>query len=467
MNTTALHPFRTAATLAAALALAAASAPAWAQRFAVAPAAEFITGDPVDIVLEGLPPGTELRIEARRTVAEWTGGRRVFQSAARFRADSAGRVDLARQAPLPGGSYDGADLRGLFWSKQPAPEGTTAPEPGQVLIEARSADGERLLATQLLRLRPAREDIASREATPFPGARFFVAPGAEGTRRPALIILGGSEGGTMILRDGPVWASRGYAVLALPYYSPPGWGPNGPTAAQLPALPPAFADIPVERLEQAREWLAQQPEVDAARVGVMGTSKGAEYALLAGTKMPWIRAIVAVVPSDVVWEGWGPGVQPGTRSSFAWKGEPFPFVPYKDFDKEFAGFQTGADVKIRRPQDAGRAANPERVPPARIPVERIVAPVLVIGGHDDQIWDSGGMAEAIVKSRAAAGRVTVAVIEREAGHFLGGTGWNPTTQYNAGPSKSGGTPVANARTQARAFAATVGFLQQHLADAKP
>jgi fermentation-respiration switch protein FrsA (DUF1100 family) len=96
-----------------------------------------------------------------------------------------------------------------------------------------------------------------------------------------------------------------------------------------------------------------------------------------------------------------------------------------------------------------------------------VAPVLVIGGHDDQIWDSGGMAEAIVAARAAAGRPTEAVIEREAGHFLGGTGWSPTTQYNAGPSKSGGTPVANARTQARAWAATINFLQRHLAHAKP
>jgi hypothetical protein len=140
------------------------------------------------------------------------------------------------------------------------------------------------------------------------------------------------------------------------------WGCSaGWSLASPPALPPAFADIPVERLEQAREWLAQQPEVDGKRIGVMGTSKGAEVALLAGTKMPWIRAIVAMVPTDVVWEGWGPGVVPGTRSSFAWKGEPFPFVPYKDFDKEFAGFQTGADVKIRRPQDAGRAANPGRV----------------------------------------------------------------------------------------------------------
>ena len=198
----------------------------------------------------------------------------------------------------------------------------------------------------------------------------------------------------------------------------------------------------------------------------MGISKGAEMALLAATRMPWIKAVVAVVPSDVVWEGWGPGVTPGQRSSFAWRGLPLPFVPYKDFDKEMAGFATGAEVNIRRPQDAGRAANPERVAPARIPVELIAAPVLVAGADDDQIWDSGGMARLIAQARAQtrdkAGQPTVALVYRDAGHFLGGTGWAPTTQYNAGPSKAGGTPAATARAQAEVFVRVLDFLAQSL-----
>ena len=169
-----------------------------------------------------------------------------------------------------------------------------------------------------------------------------------------------------------------------------------------------------------------------------------------------------MVPSDVVWEGWGPGTVSGQRSSFSWKGAPLPFVPYKDFDKELAGFATGAEVKIRRPQDAGRAAHPERVAPARIPVQAIAAPVLVAGGHDDQVWDSGGMAENIAAARARAGLPTVSLVYRDAGHFLGGTGYGPTTQYNAGPSKSGGTPAANARAQADIFPRVFDFLARAL-----
>ncbi len=444
-----------------AAAVAALALPAAAQQFVVRPAPEVLVGEPLQIALEGLPAGREVTLVARRTAQEWNGGQRPYAATARYAVAADGRLDLATAAPLQG-SYAGADLRGLFWSMTPEkPAGAALPE-GEVVLEARNADGA-VLARQTLHLQRTLAAVQSRPAAPFPGAVFASLPGT--AKRPALILLGGSEGGSLITRDAPVYASRGYAVLALPYYSPGGWSAQGPTPPELPALPAAFADIPVERLEAARAWLAAQPEVDGARIGVMGTSKGAEFALVAASRMPWIRAVVAIVPSDVVWEGWGPGIAPGTRASFAWKGEPLPFVPYKGFAEEFAGFATGTDVKIRRPQDAGRAANPERVPAARIRVEDIAAPVLVAGSDDDRIWDSGGMARNIQRTRAAAGRETVALVYADAGHFIGGSGWGPTTQYNAGPSKSGGTPVANARAQAEVFAATLAFLKRTLVEA--
>ena len=143
-------------------------------------------------------------------------------------------------------------------------------------------------------------------------------------------------------------------------------------------------------------------------------------------------------------------------------GKPFPFVPYKDFQEEFMGFQTGQDVKIRRPQDKGRAANPAAAVAARIPVEKIKAPVLVVGGHDDQVWASGMMAQNIAERRAEAKLDTVALIYTDAGHYLGATGFNSTTQYDAGPSKAGGTPEGNARAQADAWPKTIAFLKRTL-----
>jgi dienelactone hydrolase len=442
---------------------------AQAQSFKLSPGDTVLAGEPLSIAIDGLAPGSEVSLHTRRSVREWDGKVVPYAASARYTVPPGGMLDLASAVPLPGGSYSGADLRGLFWSMVPdktapadAPAAAALPDNEvQLQLRTRKEGADVVLATQSLRFQRALPSVQTRKPDLFPGA-VFAHPGGPVVKRPALILLGGSEGGALITRDAPIFASRGFAALALPYYSPGGWGPNGPTPPELPTLPPAFADIPIERLEKAREWLAQQPEVDASRIGLVGTSKGAEFALLAGVRMAWPKAILALVPTDVVWEGWGPDISPDTRSSFAWRGDPLPYVPYKGMVKEVAGFATGAEVRIRRPQDAGRAANPGRVPAARIPVEKIDAALMVVGGHDDQVWDSGGMADAIVATRKAAGRETTALIYRDAGHWLGGTGWQPTTQYNVGPSLTGGTPQGNARAQAEVFARSMEFLRRAL-----
>jgi hypothetical protein len=164
-----------------------------------------------------------------------------------------------------------------------------------------------------------------------------------------------------------------------------------------------------------------------------------------------------------VWEGWGiPGQQPGTRSSFAWRGEPLPFVPYKDFAAELALLGSGTRAHLRRPQDGGRAAHPGAVAKARIPIERYRGAVLVAGGADDQVWDSGSMAGNIARSRAAAGLDTTALIFSDAGHVLAGDGWSPTTPLETGMFAFGGTPAGNARAQATVWRETLAFLARTL-----
>lgn len=436
---------------------AAAGAPAFEQT----PPNPVLAGDAFRLSIYGLPPDSEVEVQAQRNVREFTGQMRAYASHATYRSDAHGRVDLAHAAPLEGGSYHGADALGLLWSMTPVPSAAAKEvPPPETEVRLEALVGGRSVASHVLQLQRALPQVQSTAAAPFPGAVYAALPGT--VKRPALILLGGSEGGSHITRGAAPWASRGFAVLALPYYSPEGWGPKGPTPPELPSLPPAFADIPLDRLQQAREWLVQQPQVDASRIGVVGTSKGAEFALAAASRMPWIKAVVAIVPSDVIWEGWGPGVTDGRWSSFSWHGKSLPFVPYKDFAKEMAGFTTGAAVHIRHPQDAGRAAHPERAAAARIRVEDIAAPLLVAGSDDDQMWDSGGMAAAIVGTRKQAGLETVAFIYPKAGHVLGGSGTAPTTQYDAGPMKLGGTPVANAHAQAEVFTGTLRFLQRTL-----
>jgi len=443
-------------TLAVLLAIA---TPAGAQRIVVNEQQPVLAGTPIRLQLSELKPGQTVILQAERAVRMFTGQTARFEGSARFQADAQGRVDLASQAPLPGSSYSGADVHGLLWSMKQQPGSVEQPVFNRIGLRLQDADGKTLAEAEL-KLQQQLATVQTRKAEGFPGALLAAPAGA--VKGPTLILLGGSEGGSLITRDAAHWASFGYTVLALPYYSPARWSANGPLPAELPELPEAFSMIPVDRLQAARDWLAEQPEADVRRLGLMGTSKGAEFALLAAVRFPWIKAVAAVVPSDVVWEGWS-GIGVTNMPSFAWKGEPYAFIRYKEFAEEFQGFQTGKDVHIRRPQDKGRAASTtEQIAAARIPVESIKAPVWLLGGGDDQIWASGEMAANIKRSRDAAGLTTVALVYPEAGHFLGGTGTGPTTHYNDGPSKNGGTPAANARAQAEGHASLLRFFGEHL-----
>lgn len=427
---------------------------ATAQTFHVEPANPILVGEPLSIKVDGLPADQNVTLTAERSMAASSpeGSPVLYRSQVVFPAPQ-GTLDLATAKPVSG-TYTDADIHGLFWSMAPVAGGELGGlQPLQVKLTA-TVEG-RVLASATIEFIDALPEVEVEQVKQFPGAVFATLPG--NVRRPALIVLGGSEGGGWVARDrSPRFASRGFAVLGLPYYSP------GAKDREIPELPAAFADIPVERLDAAFAWLKARPEVDASRVALVGVSKGAEFVLIAASRSKWITSVVAIAPTDVVWEGWGPGVEPGKRSSFAFDGKPLPFVPYREFAEELAGFRTGREVRMRRFQDKGRAADPAAAVKARIEVEKFRGPLLVIGGHDDQVWASGMMAQNISERRAAAGLATTALIFPEAGHSLSGNGWMPTTQYNAGPSKSGGTPQANADAQARAFPETIAFLKRTL-----
>ncbi len=448
-----------------------------AQRILASPGPVVLSGDPLKLVVLDLPAGALVTLHSSRVLLTDGGKPQRHQAQARFKADAKGRIDLSVQPPLDG-SYAGADVRGLFWSMVPddtSPNAGTGSPSAEEKSSANEADVSLtaringvVVASKAIKLLSADPRLKISDVPGFAGALFASLPGAG--KRPAIIVLGGSEGGSYTARlMTPKLASHGFAVLGLPYYSPPGYGSSGATPPELPSLPAAFADIPVNRLQQARDWLAAQPNVDASRIAVYGVSKGAEFALIASTRMPWIKAVVAVVPSDVVWEGWGKGAEKGDRPSFSWNGEPLPYVPYLDFASEFDGYRTNTPVIVRRPQDRGRAANPDRVPAARIPVERYAGPVLLVAGGDDQLWDSGGMAANIQAARnkaqvaqVAQALITQTLIYPDAGHLISGDGWRPTTQYNVSLSKVGGTPQGNAHAQADAWPATLRFLKRHL-----
>lgn len=296
------------------------------------------------------------------------------------------------------------------------------------------------------------QEIVQTPVAGFPHAKVWRQSGQ--AARPVVVILHGADGNDEAgERFGPILARLGYAAVGLPYYSP-NWGDYGPPP-KFPDLPGSFIDIRVDQMADLREALRGLDGVDVERFGLFGASKGAEFALIAASRYPWIDSVVAYAPTDVVWEGWGLEMleAEGTRSSFAFGGEPLPFMPYRGFVE---GLLAGPTADLRAIHDNGRADHPEREAEARIPVERYAGDLMLIAGGQDAQWNAAQAAANIARARSDAGLSTDLLAYPDAGHDLVGDG---------GPRdspRSGGSPEANAAARADAWPKVVAFLARTL-----
>lgn len=434
----------------AALTLLSAAGQARAQAFEIDPTGDVLQGEHVAVRLTNVSPGATVEITAERRF-----GRPplIYASSARFVADQTGVVDLTRAAPSEG-AYRGADAAGLFWSMSPTDQAAPEAWPnGDIRLTARI--GETVVATGATRLIGARAEVMSEDIPGFPSARLYRLPGD--LPRPVIVVLHGADGGTGASeRFGPKLASLGYAVVGLPYYSPD-WGEYAPPKA-IAELPGSFIDIRVDQISELRDWLKTRPEVDSGRVALFGGSKGAEFALIAASKYPWLTSIVALAPSDLVWEGWGLEMieAEGVHSSFSFEGRPLPFMPYMGFVE---GLLAGPDADLLKIHEDGRAAHPHREAAARIRIEDFPGPVMLVAGDADREWRSGQMARNLAAVREEAGLNTSLLVYPEAGHDISGDGWAPTI---IGVSRGGGSAEANARAQADAWPQILDFLERTL-----
>lgn len=257
------------------------------------PSAPVLHGDPLSVRLTGLRPRSLVAVTASRPTG-W-GRPRVQTARATFRADACDTVDATDDAPLDG-TWSGSDPRALFWSMKAT---DAAPAAGWTASEVRiaadtNADGAPDLAASVCFADDPRPEVPLGDA--LPGA-FFMAPPGNGPH-PAIVLLGGSEGGDDAVRArARQFTARGYAVVGLPYYAPSCGAPS-----RFPALPAAFWNIPVDRMEGVLGWLRARTDVDPSRIGMFGVSKGAELALAAASRMSGFAAVAAIVPTDVIWE---------------------------------------------------------------------------------------------------------------------------------------------------------------------
>ncbi len=261
---------------------------------------------------------------------------------------------------------------------------------------------------------------------------------ASSERAPAILVIGGSEGG---LIDGPNIDSlraEGWNVLALAYHRAPG-------------TPDSLEQVPLEIFDRALDWLARQPSVDPSRVAMLGASKGAEAALLVATRRPDLRAVVLGTPTHVVWQGMNwETFGAGKGSSWSAGGKPLAYLPYGPFDNKrgvFGLYEEG----LRQ-----LGAHPDAV----IPVEQSRASILLICGGQDSLWPACPMAEAIVARVKAQGGPSVRLLTfPDAGHFVWGGPPLPASDARiAQLAQWGGTGEANNRARAESWPETIAFL---------
>ncbi|MEU4391421.1 acyl-CoA thioester hydrolase/BAAT C-terminal domain-containing protein [Kribbella sp. NPDC023855] len=258
----------------------------------------------------------------------------------------------------------------------------------------------------------------------------------EGTGTGVLVLAGSS--GRLDSGRADVLASAGATALALRWFG----GVGQPTVP---------CEVALETFTQALDLLA----ADCDRLAVMGLSYGAEAALLTAVRDPRIAAVVALAPTDVVWEGHHQDDADPPRSKWTWDGEPLPFVPLDRSWVPDGPIPAFASHYLRSREAAGTAV----VEAARIPIEHFRGDLVLVAGGDDQVWPSVSHARAIAASRTAHGLDTVVVEDPAAGHPItlpGETPANPTRPYLVG-----GNPDAAKRLGKLAWPAIRTALNLH------
>ncbi|WP_292027639.1 alpha/beta fold hydrolase [Brevundimonas sp. UBA2416] len=256
----------------------------------------------------------------------------------------------------------------------------------------------------------------------------------------AIIVLGGSEGGLGGSRNlARRLAAAGFDAIAVSYF-----GESGQSSR--------LDQVPIEPVARAREWLEARPGPGEA-IAVLGVSKGGELALLTASRDPAIKAVVAAVPSHVVWQGID--MQGGmTGSSWTSGGVPLAYVPY-DLSNGF--------ISVHALYAGSIASAPAET---EIPVEQIAGPILLVSGQADTLWPSTEMANRVeqrLRTHGFAHGVTH-LAYADAGHAVFGAPVRADTPGLERALSVGGTIDGLVAARADLWPRVLAFLKDALAD---
>lgn len=279
-------------------------------------------------------------------------------------------------------------------------------------------------------------------------ARLF--PGLGDGPHPGVLVVHGGGGARGYEQTyAALLAEHGYTVLCVEYFDAPG-------VRDVPL------GVPLKEFGDAADWLLQRPSVAGEQVGVVGFSRGGEAALLVGSQFETVGVVVAYVPSCYVWPApsWMDDVGEG-QPTWTLGGDPLPHLPIDKYVHEDDGIDDPLGVEEPNASTlAIERSTVEEKERATISVDKISGPVLLVSGGNDTVWPSAVLAERAA-DRLAERNHPWRFEHRsfpKAGHAIRVPYRFGGETAPAGTHRYGGTHEANARAAARAWHATLEYL---------
>lgn len=204
---------------------------------------------------------------------------------------------------------------------------------------------------------------------------------SDGAKQPLIVAFGGGSGGNdwernylKSKRDSLL--AHGFAVLAIGYFKTEN-SPGSLDRVSLNAIADTIMNI-----------ASRTPQIDTARIFLMGASKGGELVLNLASRYSCFKGVIALSTSHVSF----PAITiAANTSSWMYNNEEVKYVPapFKTIWPALKGDLYGAFSIMLEDTEA--------VAQAEIEVEKINGPILILSADEDEQWPATKMSEQLVE----------------------------------------------------------------------
>ena len=417
--------------------------------------AKTLIDKPIEISISNLAAHEKITLEASCKDKD----NNTWISRATFHANDKGVVNVAKQ-PTTSGSYNGVDSMGLFWSMVPTNKKAQyfSFDKHALAISLSVFSGDKCKAHKTIYRLFVSPDVEKRaiHEQGIVGTLFYP---KHAKKLPGIIVVPGSDGG-IPKTTSQLLASHSYVVLALGYFAAEG-------------LPEKLENIPLEYFQNAIQWFKKQQEVDSRSIALFGGSRGGELVLLLAATFPQaMHAVIAYVPSNLVYGGF-PQLN---KSAWIYKNLSLPFMPSPSNEEILEAVKKGLipfhkgtfedPYEITTNFLYGMKKFHHDIEVATIPVENIRCPILLLSGEDDKMWPSTLYSSLVMEQLDKKGS---AIVKKHVHFSQAGHGF----EFPYVPSSSkpfyhpigkfwctlGGTAAGNARANKESWQEVLNFLK--------